>query len=114
LVERSQALGETMLASLAGLAAHPHVGDVRGRGLLAGVELVADKASRRPFPRSERRAEGVAARCFEAGLVTYPSGGAATGRDGDVLILAPPFVVTAPQIAEMVGILDSVLGALEL
>lgn len=114
LVERSRALGETLLSGLAALAGHPHVGDVRGRGLLAGVELVADKASRRPFPRSERRAESVGARCFEAGLVSYPSGGCATGLDGDVLILAPPFVVSEAQVAEMVGILDGVLGDLAL
>jgi acetylornithine/succinyldiaminopimelate/putrescine aminotransferase len=47
---------------------HPHVGDVRGRGLLLGIELVADKESRRPFPRSERKAESVFSHAFEAGL----------------------------------------------
>lgn len=114
LVERSLALGDKLLSGLEPLTAHPHVGDVRGRGLLAGVELVADKAGRRPFPRSERKAESVAARCFEAGLVSYPSGGCATGADGDVLMLAPPFVVTETQIAGMVGILDRVLMDLDL
>jgi adenosylmethionine-8-amino-7-oxononanoate aminotransferase len=114
LIERAQMLGETLLSGLAALSKHVHVGDVRGRGLLAGVELVSDKASRRPFARRERKAESVGARCFEAGLVSYPSGGCATGKDGDVLLLAPPFVVDEPQIAEMVGILDRVLGELGL
>jgi adenosylmethionine-8-amino-7-oxononanoate aminotransferase len=114
LVARALAMGGVLLSGLSTLTAHAHVGDVRGRGLLAGVELVADRAARRPFPRSERRAESVAARCFEAGLVSYPSGGCATGADGDVLMLAPPFVVTEPQIADMVGILDRVLRELDL
>ena len=51
---------------------HPHVGDVRGRGLMFALELVADKATRRPFPRADRKAEALAARCFENGLVVYP------------------------------------------
>jgi len=114
LVERSAALGETLLDRLAALRVHPHVGDVRGRGLLAGVELVADQASRRPFPRSERKAESVGMRCFEAGLVSYPSGGCATGTDGDVVMLAPPFVVSEAQIEEMTAILDRVLTELRL
>ena len=109
LVERSRMLGETLLARLARLGEHPHVGEVRGRGLMTGVEIVADKAARRPFPRSERKAESVGLRCFEAGLVSYPSGGCATGTDGDVVMLAPPFVVSEAQIEEMVAILDRVL-----
>jgi adenosylmethionine-8-amino-7-oxononanoate aminotransferase len=114
LVERARRLGEAARSRLAGLRRHPHVGDVRGRGLMLGVELVADKESRRPFPRAERKAEALAAACFERGLVTYPSGGAATGTEGDVIMLAPPFVVTEPQIVEMVDVLDRSLEALAL
>jgi adenosylmethionine-8-amino-7-oxononanoate aminotransferase len=114
LVERAAFLGEKALARLQPLLGHPHVGDVRGRGLMLGVELVADKTSRRPFPRSDKKAEGVGARAFRAGLITYPSGGCATGTDGDAVMLAPPFVVTETQIGEMVAILDSVLTELGL
>jgi adenosylmethionine-8-amino-7-oxononanoate aminotransferase len=78
------------------------------------VELVADKDSRRPFPRSERRAESVGLKAFGAGLITYPSGGCATGTDGDALLLAPPFVVTEDQLAEMATILDRTLTELGL
>ena len=85
------------------------MGDVRGRGLLFGVELLADTATRRPFPRAEKRAEAVAARAFAAGLVTYPSGGCATGRDGDVMMLAPPFVASEAELDEMASTLDRVL-----
>jgi adenosylmethionine-8-amino-7-oxononanoate aminotransferase len=101
LVERSRVLGEAFGNLLRPLLEHPHVGDVRGRGLFCGVELVSDKASRRPFPRGERVAERVYARAFENGLVTYPSTGCATGQDGDVILLGPPFVVTMEELAAM-------------
>jgi len=114
LVERARRLGEAARLRMEELRRHPHVGDVRGRGLMLGVELVADKDTRRPFRRAERRAEALAAACFEGGLVTYPSGGAATGADGDVVMLAPPFVVTESQLAEMVDVLDRSLDAIGL
>jgi adenosylmethionine-8-amino-7-oxononanoate aminotransferase len=111
LVEQAAARGETLGRLLEPLRAHPHVGDLRGRGLLWGVELAADTATRRPFPRSERKAEAVAAQAFRDGLVTYPSGGCADGTNGDVILLAPPFVVAEAQLAEMVAILDGALTA---
>jgi adenosylmethionine-8-amino-7-oxononanoate aminotransferase len=114
LVERSRLLGERAMELLSPLLAHPHVGDVRGRGLFIGTELVADKASRRPFPRSERRAEVVAARAFDAGLITYPSGGGAAGSDGDAVILAPPFVVSEAELGEMCQVFGEVLTDLGL
>jgi adenosylmethionine-8-amino-7-oxononanoate aminotransferase len=114
LVERAAVLGEKALARLQALRAHPHVGDVRGRGLMIGVELVADTAARRPFPRAEAKAEALAAEAFRRGLVTYPGGGGAGGMDGDMLMLAPPFVVTEPQIEEMASLLDASLTALGL
>lgn len=114
LVERCRGMGEKARALLTPLADHPHVGDVRGRGLMIGVELVADKASRRPFARAERKAEAVGARAFASGLVTYPSGGGATGGEGDVVMLAPPFVVTEEQLGEMAGILERTLTELGL
>jgi adenosylmethionine-8-amino-7-oxononanoate aminotransferase len=110
LVERARTMGERALALLSGLGRHPHVGDVRGRGLMIGVEVVSDKATRRPFPRAERRAERLAARAFRAGLVTYPSGGG-LGTEGDVVMLAPPFVVTEEELSEMAKILDESLTA---
>ena len=114
LVERAERLGETLRGLLEPLRQRPAVGDVRGRGLLFGVELVADKASRRPFPRSERKAEALAAAAFAAGLVTYPSGGCATGTDGDVVMLAPPFVVSEDELREMASLLGGALESLGL
>jgi adenosylmethionine-8-amino-7-oxononanoate aminotransferase len=114
LVDRSRVMGEKALARLHALRAHPHVGDVRGRGLMIGVELVADKAARRPFPRAEKRAEALGAEAFRRGLVTYPGGGGASGADGDMVMLAPPFVVTEAELEEMAAILDGSLTALGL
>jgi adenosylmethionine-8-amino-7-oxononanoate aminotransferase len=114
LVARAARLGDVALSRMGELRRHPHVGDVRGRGLMLGVELVADRETRRPFPRAERRAEALAAACFDAGVVTYPSGGAATGTDGDVVMVAPPFVVSEAQLTEMVDVLDRSLDALGL
>lgn len=111
LVERAAALGERALARLQGLRACPHVGDVRGRGLLLAVELVADPRTRRPFPRSERRAEALAAHAFDAGLIVYPAVGCATGTDGDAIMLAPPLVVGEDELEEMIAILGRVLDA---
>jgi len=74
------------------------VGDVRGRGLLAGVEFVADVATRAPFPRAARFAESFAAAALEAGLVVWPNVGQTDGVNGDLAMLAPPFIVTEDEI----------------
>jgi adenosylmethionine-8-amino-7-oxononanoate aminotransferase len=114
LVARARTLGERLLSRLAPLRSRPQVGDVRGRGLMAGVELVADPRARRPFPRSEKTAEAVVARAFANGLVVYPSTGCADGRNGDLVMLAPPFVTTEAQIDEMAAILADTLASLGL
>ena len=111
LVERSAVMGERALARLQALRARPQVGDVRGRGLMLAVELVADAPRRRPFPRAEKTAERVAARAFADGLIVYPSVGVATGTDGDAIMLAPPLVVTEDEIDEMAEILDGAIRA---
>ena len=98
LIERCAAIAPAFHQRLAGLREFPCVGDVRGRGLLAGIEFVADPATRRPFPRSARFAETFAAAALEAGLVVWPSVGQADGTDGDLAMLAPPFVVTHGEI----------------
>jgi adenosylmethionine-8-amino-7-oxononanoate aminotransferase len=114
LVERARLMGDKAMALLGPLAAHPLVGEVRGRGLMLGLELVADKGTRRPFPRAERRAEALAARCFENGLIVYPGGGCATGKDGDLVMVAPPFVTTEAQLRDIATILERSLTELSL
>jgi adenosylmethionine-8-amino-7-oxononanoate aminotransferase len=87
------------------LGSHPHVGDIRGRGLLQGIELVADRDTRRPFPRSARVTERVVRTAREAGLLVYSATGNANGVDGDQLLLGPPFVITEDELSRVVGLL---------
>lgn len=82
---------------------HPHVGDIRGRGLFRGVELVADRASKQPFAPHLRLHARVKAAGMEQGLMCYPAGGTIDGRVGDHILLAPPFIVTEEQIDEIVA-----------
>ena len=95
LVERSAAAGAKLHALLSdALAGIDVVGDVRGRGLFAGIELVADRNTKAPFPRSARAAERVTRAARELGLLVYPSTGCADGTNGDIVLLGPPFIVT--------------------
>ena len=114
LVERSRVLGETLRGLLACLLSHPHVGDVRGEGLFFAIELLEDKASKRPFPKSRRVAEAVFRTAFGKGLVTYPSTGCATGTEGDAILLGPPFVIGPAELSEMASIMDATLSELGL
>jgi adenosylmethionine-8-amino-7-oxononanoate aminotransferase len=110
LVAASAAKGEQLQGLLhERLGDHPHVGEIRGRGLMVGVELVADRATTAPFPRAERRTEAAVAAARERGILVYSGTGAANGVDGDTLLLGPPFVVTD---AELEQIADGVAGAI--
>ena len=109
LVERCAEMGRVLHRRLEELRALPFVGDVRGRGLLAGVELVADPATREPLPRSARLAETLTDAALEEGLVVWPNIGHADGRDGDLVMVAPPFIVTEDQIDEMLVLMTRAL-----
>jgi adenosylmethionine-8-amino-7-oxononanoate aminotransferase len=78
------------------------VGDVRGRGLLAGIELVQDQATRAPFPRSAKVTERLVDAAMAEGLIVWPNTGHADGTNGDLVTLAPPFVVTEEELDEIV------------
>jgi hypothetical protein len=111
LVEASATKGERLLGLLRDrLATHPNVGEIRGRGLLAGVELVADRELRTPFPRSARITEAVVRAARDAGLLLYPSTGLADGTNGDAIVLGPPFVVSD---AELVAVADGLAQSIE-
>ena len=92
------------------LGQHPHVGDIRGRGLFRGVELVADRESKRPFDPALRLHARIKALAFDAGLICYPMGGTIDGRLGDHVLLAPPFIISDAEIAELV---DKLAGAID-
>ena len=107
LVAASAAKGERLAVLLHGhLDEQPAVGEIRGRGLLQGVELVADRETRRAFPRVARVTEAVVAAARERGVLVYSGTGNADGTDGDMILLGPPFVVTDDElvrIAEVVA-----------
>jgi adenosylmethionine-8-amino-7-oxononanoate aminotransferase len=99
LVAAAAAKGELLKRLLdARLGDHPNVGEIRGPGLLLGVELVADRDTRAPFPRSARLAEAVAREARNRGLLVYLGTGNADGVDGDVIVLGPPFVMTEDEL----------------
>jgi hypothetical protein len=105
LVEASAVRGEQLRGLLGDrLGGHAHVGEIRGRGLLVGVELVADRASRDPFPRAARVTEAVVAAAQEGGVLLYAGTGVADGMDGDTLLLGPPFVVTEDELARIADV----------
>jgi adenosylmethionine-8-amino-7-oxononanoate aminotransferase len=82
---------------------HPHVGDVRGRGLFMGIELVADRATKEPFAPELALNARVKAAAMQRGLLCYPMGGTIDGRHGDHVLLAPPFIVSDAELEEIVA-----------
>ncbi len=102
LIERCARMGVVLQQRLATLASLPGVGDVRGVGLLAGVEFVADKKTKAPFPRALQFAERFTAAARDAGLIVWPNVGQADGENGDLAMIAPPFTIDAREIDEIV------------
>jgi adenosylmethionine-8-amino-7-oxononanoate aminotransferase len=99
LVESSAEKGQRLRMLLAArLATHDHVGEIRGRGLMVGVELVADRETREPFPRASRLTERIVAAAQERGVLLYSGTGVADGVDGDAILLGPPFVITDDEL----------------
>ena len=90
---------------------HPFVGDVRGRGLFQGLELVADRASKQPFDPKMQLHARVKRAAMARGLMVYPSAGAADGTSGDNVLLAPPFIVDAAAVDTIVERLGDAIDA---
>jgi len=104
LLRNVRSRGEQLRATLLqALAAHPHVGDVRGRGLFVGVELVAERDTKAAIDPALRTHARVKAEAMSRGLLVYPMGGTIDGKAGDHILLAPPFICTAADIDEIVS-----------
>ena len=110
LTSASARMGSYLLQKLESLRELTAVGDVRGLGLMAGVELVANKESRRPFPRAQKTAERVQAAAMARGVIVYYGTGLANGIDGDAVLLGPPFIVNQAQIDEIVTVLREAIA----
>lgn len=105
--------GNTLLAALhTQFSDHPHVGDIRGRGLLLGIEFVKDKTSKTPFEKSEAIQTRLSQACLQRGLYLYQGGGSADGVRGDHLLMAPPFILEDSHSDELItklsGAMDEV------
>ncbi|ASW01162.1 aspartate aminotransferase family protein [Paraburkholderia aromaticivorans] len=92
-------------------AQHPHIGDIRGRGLFVGVELVEDRAGKTPFDAGLKLHAAIRREAFARGLMVYPMGGTVDGKIGDHVLLAPPFICAARDIDEIVNRLTDAIGA---
>ncbi|TFW10712.1 aspartate aminotransferase family protein [Massilia arenosa] len=112
LLDVVKARGATLRALLReAFGSHPHVGDIRGRGLFLGLELVEDRISRRPFPAACKLHAAVKVAAFERGLIVYPMGGTIDGERGDHVLLAPPFIVSDGELGDIVTRLADALRA---
>lgn len=106
--EQGRALAEALDARF---GQHPHVGDTRGRGLFQGIELVADRETKAPFAPELQIHARVKRAAMDRGLMCYPMGGTMDGRQGDHVLLAPPYIIDADGIAEIVDKLGAAIDA---
>ncbi len=103
LIPRVRVMGEKFNRALkAQFDAHPHVGDIRGRGLLRGLEFVQDRETRTPFDPAMGLAGKLKKAAFAEGLICYPMSGTRDGKFGDHVLLAPPFILEDEHIEEIV------------
>lgn len=111
LIPRVQEQGAKLAERLeARFGQHPHVGDLRGRGLFRGIELVEDRTTKAPFDPSRGLAAKIKKAAFAGGLICYPMSGTIDGRSGDHVLLAPPFIIEDAQLDELV---DKLAAAIE-
>ena len=90
---------------------HPHIGDIRGRGLFLGLEFVHDRDQKTPFDPQLGIHRKIKAAAFDAGLICYPMGGTIDGKSGDHLLLAPPFILDDHHIDEIISKLSTAFAA---
>jgi adenosylmethionine-8-amino-7-oxononanoate aminotransferase len=114
LIENSRQRGEQALIGLGALMEkYPVIGDVRGKGLMFGFELVKDQATKQPFEPKLHVSRMFEIAASKRGLVTYPCTGSIEGVLGDMVLLAPPLVISESQINDVLNIIDDSLGEVE-
>jgi adenosylmethionine-8-amino-7-oxononanoate aminotransferase len=94
LFDRVQPNADGLRSELSALESHPNVGEVRGLGLLLGIEFVRNKSTREPFPRESNIAERIRQAALDRNVLTYPTQGCVDGLNGDHILLAPPFIIS--------------------
>ena len=113
LFDRVTPLGREMADALSPLRNYSVVGNIRGMGLLLGIEFVSNPETHAPFPPEANIASRVAEDAFDAGVITYPVQGCADGERGDHLLIAPPFIFTTPLILRLAATLESAISDLD-
>jgi len=112
LLENVQAMGDLLADALTDrFGNHHHVGEIRGRGLFRGLELVQDRTSKEPFDPAKQLHTRIKAQAMDRGLICYPGGGTIDGKRGNHVLLAPPFIINAEQIAELTEKLGEAVDA---
>ena len=112
LVSRSAEKGKKLSNMLESkFSQHPNVGDIRGRGLFQGIEFVEDREKKKPLDPGLKFATKLKMNAFEAGLICYPMSGTRDGKNGDHVLLAPPFIIEDTQLDELVEKLDTAITA---
>ena len=110
LVARAGVTGRHLLRRLGGLADLPAVGEVRGLGLMAAVEIVTDRGTRAPYPSAARMGQRIQAEALARGVIVYASGGQASGA-GDLLLLGPPLTISSTEVDMAVDVLGDAIAA---
>ena len=112
LPSRAAMMGNRLIQALqSAFGQHPFIGDIRGRGLFIGMEFVADRTQKTPFDPAFGLHRKIKAAAFEAGLLCYPMGGTIDGKNGDHLLLAPPFILEDSHIGEITDKLATAFDA---
>ncbi|MEO9825617.1 MAG: aspartate aminotransferase family protein [Paracoccaceae bacterium] len=111
LIPRVNTQGEKLAQALQNrFAQHAHIGDIRGRGLFRGVEIVEDRATKEPFDPAKGVAAKIKKAAFAEGLICYPMSGTIDGRRGDHILIAPPFIIEDHQIDELTDKLERAIA----
>jgi adenosylmethionine-8-amino-7-oxononanoate aminotransferase len=109
LLLKCKTLGTLLKETISSISSDNDVGDIRGKGLLIGIEFVQDKDSRAPFPRELGYAEKFVASALKKGLVVWPNVGHADGIDGDLILLAPPFTIGQEEVSLIYRVLNQTI-----
>lgn len=113
LIDAARVRGDRLRTALdSAVGDHPHVGDVRGIGLMLAIEIVADRDSKEPFPPGDRVAARVAQLAKQEGLLVYPSTGCAGRQGGDLVMIGPPLIIDDYEIEALAGSLARALERL--
>lgn len=113
LVERSDKMGKYLLNTAENLRRHPTVGDIRGRGLMVGIEFVKNKRTKETIDSKLRYSKQLFDEALKQGLTILPGEGCNRGQSGDIVLIGPPFIIREEQIDELVRILDNVISVVE-